>query len=233
MSLPTLGIPKYRITIPSTKKETSFRPFLVKEQKVLYMALESQDEKQILGAMCDIIQNCVDDVPNIIKMPMFDIEYLFTKIRAKSVGEIIELKAKCPQCEKPNEISINLDEVEVQFPEKVSNKIMISDKVGIVIRYPCITDSRSSMKDMTVEEVIAFVANSIETVFDENNVYTKKDFTKEEIQKFVESMTNQQFELVGEFYMNLPELKKEIECKCFGCGHDYKASFSGLQDFFT
>jgi phage FluMu protein Com len=233
MSLPTLGIPKYRVTIPSTKKETTFRPFLVKEQKVLYMALESQDDKQILDAMCNIIQSCVDGISSISKMPMFDIEYLFTKIRAKSVGEIVEVKAKCPQCQKSNELSINLDEVEVQFPESISNKIMISDKVGIVIRYPCITDARSNLNNMSVEEVLHFVANSIETVFDEDNVYTRKDFIDEEIQKFVESMTNNQFELIGKFYTNLPEMKKDVECHCIGCQNDFKASFTGLQDFFT
>lgn len=233
MSLPTLGIPKYRITIPSSKKETTFRPFLVKEQKILYMALESQDEKQIIDAMCNIIRGCVDDVDHPEKMPMFDLEYLFTKIRSKSVGEVLELKTKCPKCGKMNDLSVNLDDVEVKFPENVSNKIMLTDKVGITIRYPCITDAKQNMKDMTVEQVLDFVMGSIETVFDDENVYTKKDFTKEEIQKFVESMTNPQFELVGKFYLSMPELKKEVECRCIGCEHEFVASFVGLSDFFT
>jgi hypothetical protein len=233
MSLPSLGIPKYRITIPSTKKETTFRPFLVKEQKVLYMALESQDEKQILGAMCDLIKGCVDGVDQPEKMAMFDIEYLFMKIRAKSVGEMLELRTKCPKCEKPNDITVNLDEIEVKFPENTSNRIMLNDKVGIIIRYPCMTDARPNMSDMSVDEVLEFVTDSIETVFDENNVYTKKDFTKEEIQKFIESMTNSQFELVGKFYLNMPTVRKEADCKCLSCGHEFKAFFSGLQDFFT
>jgi hypothetical protein len=233
MSLPTLGIPKYKITIPSTKKETTFRPFLVKEQKVLYMALESQDEPQMISAMCNLIRACVDGVEHPEKMPLFDIEYLFAKVRAKSVGELIDLKTKCPNCQKSNDLTVNLDELEVQFPESVSNKIMLTDKVGITIRYPCIMDARPNMKEMTVEEVLNYVISSIETVFDEENVYTRKDFSSEEIHKFVESMTSSQFELIGKFYLNIPVLKKDVACKCRSCENEFVASFTGLQDFFT
>jgi phage FluMu protein Com len=233
MSLPTLGIPKYKITIPSTKKETTFRPFLVKEQKVLYMALESQDDDQIVSAMCNMIRSCVDGVEHPEKMPMFDVEYIFTKIRAKSVGEMVDLKTKCPKCQKSNDLTINLDELEVKFPENVSNKIMLTDNIGITIRYPCITDAKPNMSNMSVQEVLEFVMSSVENVFDEDNVYTRKDFSAEELQKFVESMTNNQFELIGKFYLNMPVLKKDVECKCVYCQHEFSASFSGLQDFFT
>lgn len=233
MSLPNLGIPKYQIIIPSTKKVTSFRPFLVKEQKVLYMALESQDDKQVLGAMCNIIKACVDNIPNPETMPIFDLEYMFTKIRSKSVGEIIDLKSKCPQCEKYNDIAVNLEEVEVQFPPNISNKIMLTEKVGLVLRYPRITDVQIDMTTMNVEEVLKFIISSVESVFDEDNVYTRKDFNEEEITKFVESMTNTQFELIGKFYLNMPQLKKDVQCKCLSCGNEFQASFRGLQDFFT
>lgn len=233
MSLPSLKTPKYRITIPSTKKETTFRPFLVKEQKVLYMALESKDERQIMDAMCDIIRICVDGIDNPETMPLFDIEYVFTKMRAKSVGELVELKSKCPNCQRSNELTLNLDEIEVKFPENISNKIMLSDKVGITIRYPCITDAAVNIGEMGVDQVLDFVTSSIETVFDDDNVYTKKDFTADEIKKFVESMTSGQFELIGKFYLNMPVMKKEIGCKCISCGHEFSATFTGLQDFFT
>lgn len=233
MPLPILGIPKYRVTIPSTKKEVTFRPFLVKEQKALYMALESQNQNQILDAMCSIITECVDGIGDPSEMPMFDIEYLFLKIRSKSVGEMIDLKAKCPKCSKYNEIGIDLDEVEVQFPENASNKIMLSDRIGIVMKYPSILDVNPDMNEMSLEQVLDFVASSIETVFDDTNVYNKKDFTKEEIYKFVESMTNSQFELVGKFYLNMPRMRKEIDCTCQHCKQNFAATFSGLQDFFT
>lgn len=233
MPLPTLGIPRYRITIPSTKKEVTFRPFLVKEQKALYMALESQDQNQILDAMCGVVSDCVDGLGNPQNMPMFDIEYLFLKIRAKSVGEIIDLKAKCPKCSKYNEINIDLDQVEVKFPENISNKIMLNERIGITMRYPCITDVNLDIRDMNLEQVLKFVASSIETVFDDTTVYNRKDFTEEEINKFVESMTNHQFDLVSKFYLNIPRIKKDIECTCLHCKHEFTAAFSGLQDFFT
>jgi phage FluMu protein Com len=233
MPLPTLGIPKYRITIPSTKKETTFRPFLVKEQKSLYMALESQNQLQILDAMCGVVSDCVDGLGDTSNMPMFDIEYMFLKIRAKSVGEIIDLKAKCPKCDKYNEINIDLDQIEVKFPENISNKIMLNEKIGIMIRYPSISDANMDMRQMGMEQVLDFVASSIETVFDDLNVYNKKDFTSEEIHKFVESMTSQQFELVSKFYLNIPRIKKDIECTCLHCKHEFTAAFGGLQDFFT
>ena len=129
MSLPSLGIPKYQLTIPSTKKTVTYRPFLVKEQKVLFMALESNDEKQILAAICATIESCVDGISNAYMMPMFDIEYLFTKIRSKSVGEVVDLKARCNNCQTLNDISMNLDEIEVVFPSGISNKIMLTDKI--------------------------------------------------------------------------------------------------------
>lgn len=233
MSLPSLGIPKYQLTVPSTKKTVTYRPFLVKEQKVLFMALESNDEKQILAAICATIESCVDGISNAYTMPMFDIEYIFTKIRSKSVGEVVDLKARCSNCQMLNDISMNLDDVEVIFPSGISNKIMLTDKIGITIRYPCPLDANQNISGMNVEQVIDFICGSIESVFDENNVYTKKDFSDEDIRKFVESMSSTQFEIVGKFYTNLPSMKKEVECKCINCGTVFSATFTGMQDFFT
>lgn len=176
MPLPTLNTPKYQVTIPSTKKTTTFRPFLVKEQKILLMALESQDNKQILRAISDIVKNCVDETDDPLKMPIFDLEYLFAKIRSKSVGEQIEAKAKCPKCGKQNNIVVDLEKLEVKFPENSANKIMLSETLGIILNYPSLDKATIDTENAGVEELIRFIAESIETIFDQDNVYSRKDF---------------------------------------------------------
>jgi hypothetical protein len=233
MTLPRLAIAKYPITIPSTKTETYFRPFLVKEQKILMMASESGDEKQIAKAIGDIVDRCVDGLNNAHSMPMFDMEYLFLNIRAKSAGEVVSLNAPCPKCSKTHSVDVKLEEIEVDFKDNRSNKIMLTDKMGIVIRYPCLGDSAVSMNGMNAEDVIEFVAASIESVFDEEMVYGRKDSTQKEMVEFVESMTTEQFEKVTEFYQNLPQVRKEVDCRCPSCGNEYKIDFRGLRDFFT
>ena len=233
MPLPTIAVPKYPVTIPSTKKNTFFRPFLMKEQKILFMALESEDPNQVLKAMCDIIKVCVDKVENPESMPLFDVEFLFTKIRSKSVGEQIEVKIKCPKCENKTEMSIDLDGVEVKFPENISNKIMLNDKMGVVLRYPSLKDATMNFDQMTADAIIRFVCDSVDSVFDEDAVYTRKDFTDEEIMNFMESLNGQQFEQIASFFKNLPQMTKTVECKCMKCSNDFTVDFRGLNDFFT
>ena len=233
MPLPTIETPKYPVTIPSSKKKTFFRPFLMKEQKILFMALESENQEQIFHAICDIVKNCVSDVPNPATMPMFDLEYLFTKIRAKSVGEFIEVKVKCPNCQKSMETSVELETVDVEFPSGITNKVMINQSVGIILRYPSLKDTMKDLDNLGADGVVKFICESIELVFDNENVYTKKDFTDQEIGTFVESMNVSQFEEIAKFYKNLPQLKKTVNCNCISCKSDFTIDFRGLQDFFT
>lgn len=233
MPLPTIETPKYPVTIPSSKKKTFFRPFLMKEQKILFMALESDNQEQIFHAICDIVRNCVSDVQNPATMPMFDLEYLFTKIRAKSVGEFVEVKVKCPSCQKSMETTIELDTIDVEFPEGVTNKVMINQDVGIILRYPSLKDTMKDLDKLGADGIVKFICDSIESVFDKENVYTKKDFTDQEITTFVESMNVAQFEEIAKFYKNLPQLKKTVNCHCIACKNDFAIDFRGLQDFFT
>ena len=233
MPLPTLAVPKYPITIPSTKKSTFFRPFLMKEQKILFMALESKETTQMLSAMSDIVKNCVDMPLTPETMPMFDIEYLFARIRAKSVGESVDVTATCPKCQSQEKLSIAIDTIEVEFPPDVTNKIMLTDKLGIILRYPCLMDAAKNITGMNPNEIFAFVSSSIDMIFDENTTYSTKDFTPDEVQTFVESMSTSQFEQITKFYDNLPQLNKKVSCTCKKCEHDYIIDFRGLQDFFT
>lgn len=233
MPLPTLNTPKYQVTIPSNKKVTTFRPFLVKEQKILLMALESNDSKQVLSAMCEIIKNCVDDIDDPMALALFDIEYLFAKIRGKSIGEQIEVKVKCKKCEKKNDLLVDLDGMEVVFPEQSSNKIMLTDTLGVIMSYPSFNKIDVELQNMNLPDMLRFIANSIETIFDESNVYTRKDFDEQEAARFVESMTADQFQKVSDFFKNTPHLHKEVSHTCKFCGENFTVSFEGLQDFFT
>lgn len=233
MPLPKIATPKYAVTVPSTKKQTTFRPFLMKEQKVLMMALESKSNDDMFRAMCDILTSCVDGVDDPNNMPLFDVEYLFTKVRSKSIGEVIDVRVGCPSCNKKTEIEINLDQLEVVFPENITNKIMLTDKMGIILKYPSLHDAVQNMNDVSSSGVVSFICDSIEGVFDEDQVWGKKDFTKEEIIAFVESMSTGQFEKVTEFYRNIPQLSKTAKCTCMHCSHEFEINFKGLQDFFT
>lgn len=233
MPLPKIAIPKYPIVIPSSKKETTFRPFLMKEQKILMIALEGKDNREIFSAMCDILKSCVEGIDDPISMPVFDIEYLFAKVRAKSVGELIEVKISCPKCSKKSDLSVNLEDLEVDFPKGISNRVMLNENLGIILRYPCLGDAMLDADNMSADKIVEFVCNSVDMVFDDTNTWTRKDFTKEEIVSFVESMNASQFEEVIKFYKNLPQVAKTAQCKCVACGNEFELDFRGLQDFFT
>lgn len=233
MPLPKITVAKFPVTIPSSKKKTFFRPFLMKEQKILYMALQSEDIEHMFNAICEIIENCVDGIENTADMPIFDLEYLFMKIRAKSVGEIINVGVKCGNCNKSSKVEVNLETIEVEFPEQISNKIMLTDKMGIIIRYPCMKDAKKRITEMDANTLIDFFCESIESVFDETSVWTKKDFTQDELKQFVESMNPTQVDSLVKFYTNIPELSKKIEFTCNHCQHEQTIDFRRLQDFFT
>jgi hypothetical protein len=233
MPLPKITIPKYPVIIPSSKKKTFFRPFLMKEQKILFMALESKEIDQMFRAMCDIVRNCVDNIEDPETIPMFDLEYIFAKIRAKSIGESVDVVSKCPKCEHGNKLTIEIDSIEVQFPEGITNKIMLNDKLGVMLRYPCLKDAAEDLNSLGANEIISFICNAIDTVFDETTVYSRKDFGSDEIREFVESLNTQQFDAITKFYTNLPQLNKTVPCTCAGCQHEYTVDFRGLQDFFT
>lgn len=233
MPLPKIATPKYQLTIPSSKKKVFFRPFLMKEQKVLMMAVEGKNDADILRAMCDIIASCVDGIDKVDTMPMFDVEYIFAQMRAKSVGENVDVRVKCPKCSAKNDVSVQIDTIEVVFPEQASNKIMLNDDLGIILKYPSMSDRKPDLKKVSTDDAFEFICNSIEMVFDKDTTYTKKDFTPDEINEFVLSMNSEQFEKISKFYESLPYLSKQIDCKCIGCQHEFKVDFRGLQDFFT
>ena len=237
MALPKLGVPTFELELPSTKKVIKYRPFLVKEEKVLLIALESEDENQIFAAVKDLIKSCVLSRIKVEDLPAFDLEYIFLKVRAAAVGEIVDMNVTClDDNETQVQAQININDVEVTFPEDHSNKIMLTDKLGIVMKYPGMQrfiESEFLEKDIKTEEVFDFVADSIEQIFDETDVYDSSTTSKKEFRQFVEGLTTKQFESIQKFYETMPKLQHKFEVTNPNTGVKSDYVIEGLQNFFV
>ena len=237
MALPKLGYPTYELELPSTGKTIKYRPFLVKEEKVLLLALESQDEKQVINAVKDLIKNCVISRIKVEELPSFDLEYLFLKIRAASIGETLVMNVTClDDNETEVEAVININDVEVFKPEGHDPKIMFDEESGIVMRYPSMkqfVEREFLQKDMKTEEVYEFIADSIDQIFQGEEVYDSGTTTKKEFREFVDSLTTKQFEKIQQFYTTSPKLRHTFTVVNPKTGKDSEYTIEGLQNFFA
>jgi hypothetical protein len=237
MALPKLGYPTFELELPSTGKTVRYRPFLVKEEKVLLLALESKDEKQITSAVKDLIKNCCISRIKVETLPSFDLEYLFLKIRAASIGETITLSVTCQDDDKTVvEHVININEVEVFKPEGHDKKIMFDDESGIIMNYPSMqqfVDREFLQKDMQTEEVYGFIAGSIEQIFQGEDVYDSSTTSKKEFRDFVDSLTTKQFEKIQQFYSTAPKLQHSFTVVNPNTGVESEFTIEGLQSFFA
>ena len=237
MALPKLGYPTYELELPSTGKTIKYRPFLVKEEKVLLLAMESQDEKQIVGAVKDLIKNCVISRIKVESLPSFDLEYIFLKIRAASIGETITLNVTClDDNETQVEATININEVEVKKEKDHDSKIMFEDEFGIVMGYPSMqqfVEREFLQKEMQTEEVYDFIADSIEQIFQGEDVYDSTTTSKKEFREFVESLTTKQFEKIQQFYATSPKLSHTFKVTNPNTGVESDYTIEGLQNFFA
>ena len=237
MALPKLGYPTFELELPSTGKTIKYRPFLVKEEKVLLMALESKDEKQVVSAVKDLIKNCVITRIKVDTLPSFDLEYLFLKIRGASIGENITLTVTClDDNETQVEANININDVEIFKPEGHDKKIMFDDKTGLVMRYPSMQefiDREFLQKEMKTEDVYGFIADSIDQIFDEEEVYDSSTTTKKEFRTFVDSLTTRQFEKIQKFYETAPKLSHTFKVVNPNTGKESSYTIEGLQSFFA
>lgn len=237
MALPKVGYPTYETELPSNGKKIKYRPFIVKEEKVLLIALESEDEKQITNAVKDLIKSCVLSRINVEDLPSFDLEYLFLKIRAAAVGEEINIMVTCKDDNKTQvQAIINIDEVGVYRPDNHTNKIMISDTMGIIMKYPGMQrfiESEFLNKNIKTEEVFDFIAESIDQVFDTEEVWDSSTSSKKEMKEWVESLTAKQFESIQEFYETMPKLQHKFSVKNPNTGEISEYVIEGLQNFFA
>lgn len=238
MALPKVGLPSYELELPSTGKTIKYRPFLVKEEKVLLLALESEDEKQVTNAVLDLLKSCIlTRGVKVESLASFDIEYIFMKIRAASIGEYVEMMITCQDDgETQIPVTININDVEVLKPEGHTNKIMLDDKVGIILKYPAFDRFVKNVfmgKAVETDEVFELVAESIDQIFDETDVYDSSTTSKKEMIEFVEGLTAKQFEKIQEFYETSPKLSHTVKATNPNTGVESEYTFEGLQSFFA
>ena len=234
MVLPKLNTsPKYEMVIPSSKQTVRYRPYLVKEEKVLLMAFESNDSSQAMNAIIDTILVCVDENIKRETLTTFDVEYMFTQIRSKSVGETSKVNVKCEECETLNAVTINLAEVELDTPESVNNEIQLTPEVSIELSYPSADSLINIDKEATnAEKILATIVASIDVIKTEEERVSTKDVTKQEVEEFVDGMTGEQFSNLAEYVKNIPTLKENVEFVCENCGHNNSRELVGFTDFF-
>ena len=238
MALPKLNEAiKYTTKIPSTGKQVKFRPYLVKEEKVLMMALETEDKKIALDAIADTINACIDEDINVYKLPVFDIEYLFTQIRAKSVGETSTINIACSECNTPNENSVDLSKIKVTVPKSIK-PINLGDNMKLNLKYPILAEVTDTMLDneqnnaTQTQQIFDLIAICLDTLETENELINFADESKAEVMAFLESFNNKQFEQVRKFVEELPQMKHDVKFKCDKCEHENEITLKGTNDFF-
>lgn len=243
MALPKIDVPIYEVVIPSTGKKIRFRPFTVKEEKLFLMAAQSNDAETTLKTILQVLNNCILDDVDIEKMPIFDLEYIFLNLRARSIGEVVELSYKCnnevvdengegKKCNNIVNLNVNLLEIEPNKKE-YNNKIELTQNLGIVMRYPSlnlldITDTKDEL-----DTVIKLIVDCIDYIYDDENIYYAKDSTKEELMEFLDSLQSKELEKIKKFFDDLPRITKEIDFKCNKCGYHENITLEGIQNFFV
>ena len=235
MSLPSVAVPQYKCIIPSTGIEIEYRPFLVKEEKLLLIAQEGGDQADQVLAIARVLADCIS-TPDIEigTLATFDIEYLFLKLRSKSVGEVIELSIQHPDsdCEHTTNVKLNIDDIEIPGPIP-DNKISLDKNLGVVLKFPTFQDvayTEDSTEPQT-ERLFDLLASCVEYVYDDKEVYN--DFTKEEMIEWLEHLPKAQFDKITGFFENAPSLKHTIKWKCRSCKKNDKVELQGMQGFFT
>ena len=237
MALPKLEHPTYELEIPSTGKKIKYRPFVVKEEKVLLLALQSDDAESIQDAVRNLLTACIQTRGvKIDELATFDLEYIFLQIRAASVGEMIEMQVTClDDGETRVTTQINLHNVKVIKPEGHTNKIMLDDKVGVIMKYPGFdrfVEGSIIEKNVTSDDVFEILADSIDQMFDADTVYDSSTTTRKEKIEFVEKFTNEQFEKIQKFFETAPKLSHTFSVVNPKTGEKSEYTIEGLQSFF-
>lgn len=246
--LPKIDVPIYELDLPLSKKKVKFRPFLVKEEKILMMAMESDTDDSTMIAIKQIITNCcLSDNVDIETLPITDLEYFFLNLRARSVGETVDLQYKCNNKVKDEEsgeekdcgnvvkLEVNVLDIKPEISESHTTKIVLSPKMGIVMKYPSfkMVEDNVKVEGGEIEKLMNILLNCIESVYTEDSIFYAKDISKEELSDFVESLTRDQFTKVQEFFDTMPKIKKELDFTCKKCGYHENIKVEGLQSFFV
>ena len=239
MPLPKVSTPTYELVIPSLKKKIKYRPFLVKEEKILIIAMESEDQKQITNAVKDVISNCIiTRGVKVDQLATFDIEYLFLNIRGKSVGETADVLITCPDDGKTQvPHSVNLDDIQVEVSDDHSRDIKLDDDLTVRMKYPSmnefIKNNFSASTDITVDDTFNVITACIEQVYNEEESWAASDCTKKELKEFIEQLSSKQFKLIENFFNTMPRLKHVIKVTNPNTGVENEIVLEGLTSFFA
>ena len=237
MALPKLTTPTYELEIPSTDEKIKYRPFLVKEEKILMMAMESKNDSEVVRAVKDIVSECTFNKVPIDVMPMFDIEYIFLNIRAKSAGEVSKLNILCQDDKKTYaKVDLDLNEVKVQVGDDHTNKIELGNGMGMIMKYPTIDSFKDTgITTITASNMLEVITACILQIYEEDGkkVYDPKDQTKKELTEFIEQLNTKQFKDVQNFFDTMPKLKHDIVIKNPKTKKENKVTLTGLNDFFA
>jgi hypothetical protein len=237
MALPIVETPRYELTLPSQETKVQYRPFLVKEEKILYMALESGDEKEMQQATKDILRSVTFDKIDVETLPTFDVEYIFLQVRAKSVGEIAKFKIICPDDKKTyGDVEVDISKVEVQVDDAHTNNIILDEgrKLGVVMKYPNmkVLYTTQGVKSLKYEDIIGLITGCVDYIYEGEKNYPSSESTHEELKNFFESLSQNQFTNLRKFFETMPRLRHETKVKNPKTGVESTITFSGLQDFF-
>ena len=240
MALPIMATPTYNLTVPSTGVNVKFRPFLVKEEKALLIAQQSEDLNVMVDSLKSVIKGCVLDKIDVDKLAMFDIEYIFTQIRAKSVGEVIELLFPCDidhgedNDKAKVKISIDISKLEVEIPSEHTSKITLFEDVGVVMKYPSmkVLAKLEELDSENIDAIFDVIADCIEIIYQGDDLHYASEQSKEDILQFLGNLTSDQFKNIQTFFTTMPKIRKVVEYDCPICGKHHTAALEGMQSFF-
>ena len=234
MALPKLDTPTYELEQPSTGEKIKYRPFLVKEQKVLMMAQESGEDKQIRAALASLVSSCTFQSVAPYEIPMFDIEYFFLRIRGKSSGEKIELNLLCPDDNETRvKKTINLEEISVNMKVGHTNEINITDKIKMIMRYPTLNDMLDiDVEKENTEDMISLIKRCVGEIHHDEKVYNKVDISDKELEEFIDSLTADQFEKITDFFDTMPKVQHSVEVVNPNTKKKGEVVIEGIQNFF-
>lgn len=237
MSLPIASAPRYKLTVPSLKKTVTYRPFLVKEEKALMIAQHSDDSDTMIATLKSVIQSCILDPIKVDDLALFDIEYIFTQLRAKSVGENVDIILKCDTCTDDKasvKYSIDLTKITVNVPEGHNKTIPLFEDVGVIMKYPSldILKKIESLDGNDIEAVFDIICSCIDIVYNSDEMFPTKDQKTEEVRDFVNNLTQEQFQKLQIFFETMPKLEEHVKYACPLCKKDHDKVIKGLDSFF-
>ena len=246
MALPKIDVPTYETTLISSGKKVKYRPFLVKEQKLFLMASQSNDEKETINVVKQVLNNCIISDIDVEDLPTFDLEHLFMQLRARSVGEVVNLKYNCNNIVKDDKgedkpcgglvkFDLNILDIKPTIDKDHDSKIQITEKLGIVMKYPTLkmVGNFDNLQNESIDSIMEIIVSCIDFIYDDDQMYYAKDSSKEELMEFVENLQQDDLEKIQKFFTTMPKITKPLDFKCGKCGYEEKIVVEGIQNFFV